>query len=127
VPECAKMSLSLYRCLLRAPSPFDQQLLSFDQNFTNVFSPRFGRRKPLCAYLMMGSIMSIAAGVLSEKAGSFVWETSGHFSIKLLIVCSYRWRRRSSEFDNGTCHHWKGWLRWVFQCSVYLYIRTFSH
>ena len=34
--------------------------------------PRFGRRKPLCAYLILGSIMNIAAGVLSEKAGSCI-------------------------------------------------------
>ncbi|CAB4010695.1 organic cation transporter -like, partial [Paramuricea clavata] len=35
---------------------------------TVFVTERFGRRKPLCAYLLMGSIMNIAAGVLSEKA-----------------------------------------------------------
>ncbi|XP_028415937.1 organic cation transporter protein-like [Dendronephthya gigantea] len=37
--------------------------------FLTVFiTERFGRRKPLCTYLMIGAIMNITAGVLSEKA-----------------------------------------------------------
>ncbi|XP_028407608.1 organic cation transporter protein-like isoform X1 [Dendronephthya gigantea] len=37
--------------------------------FLTVFiTERFGRRKPLCTYLMIGAVMNITAGVLSEKA-----------------------------------------------------------
>lgn len=37
-------------------------------NFNNLVT-RFGRRKSLCVYLMVGAVTSIVAGVLSEKAG----------------------------------------------------------
>ena len=62
----------IYRIHFRILLSF-KRLNMFSNSFPNyLIASRFGRRKPLCTYLLLGSVMNITAGVLSEKAGQFL-------------------------------------------------------
>ena len=47
-------------------------MYKFNVLLLDHFIIRFGRRKPLSLYLMIGSVMGISAGVLSDRAGEGV-------------------------------------------------------
>ena len=85
---------------------------------TVFVAERFGRRTPLCTYLMMGSIMNIAAGVLSEKADSDALQNlttalaiigkvgfAGSFSV-LFIYTSELFPTEIRNVGLGACASW---------------------